>query len=159
MRAVEVELGRSEAPFNLWLRYLVRGDISRLLLPKRRACERASDLWRHTCLEAFFRAPGSNAYCELNFSPSTQWAAYTFENYRHGMREAIVGDHRVGVDQRADEFELSVRLWAPALPTPALFATTAVIEEADGAKSYWALRHGPGKPDFHHACGFALELP
>ena len=38
-------------------------------------------------------------------------------------------------------------------------ALTAVIEETGGAKSYWALKHAPGKPDFHHADGFVLELP
>lgn len=37
-------------------------------------------------------------------------------------------------------------------------AICAVIEEADGTKSYWALAHPPGKPDFHHADGFVLEL-
>lgn len=35
---------------------------------------------------------------------------------------------------------------------------SAVIEETDGTKSYWALRHPPGKPDFHHPDCFALEL-
>jgi hypothetical protein len=34
----------------------------------------------------------------------------------------------------------------------------AVIEESSGALSYWALRHAPGKPDFHHPYGFILEL-
>ena len=34
----------------------------------------------------------------------------------------------------------------------------AVIEETDGNKSYWALAHPPGKPDFHHADGFAYDL-
>jgi len=38
-------------------------------------------------------------------------------------------------------------------------AVSAVIEESDGTRSYWALAHPPGKPDFHHADGFALELP
>jgi hypothetical protein len=35
---------------------------------------------------------------------------------------------------------------------------TAVIEDRDGRLSYWALRHPPGKPDFHHADSFALKL-
>lgn len=35
---------------------------------------------------------------------------------------------------------------------------SAVIEETDGTKSYWALRHPPGPTDFHHADCFALEL-
>ena len=35
---------------------------------------------------------------------------------------------------------------------------SAVIEEANGRISYWALAHPPGKPDFHHADCFALEF-
>lgn len=38
-------------------------------------------------------------------------------------------------------------------------AVSAVIEEADGAKSYWALAHPSDKPDFHHPDSFVLELP
>jgi hypothetical protein len=33
-----------------------------------------------------------------------------------------------------------------------------VIEDQSGGVSYWALAHPPGKPDFHHADGFALEF-
>jgi hypothetical protein len=49
----------------------------------------------------------------------------------------------------------------PSLPADATWALnlTAVIEETNGHKSYWALSHAPGKPDFHHADCFALELP
>ena len=35
---------------------------------------------------------------------------------------------------------------------------SAVVEDADGGLSYWALRHPPGKPDFHHTDAFALQL-
>jgi hypothetical protein len=35
---------------------------------------------------------------------------------------------------------------------------SAVIEEKGGSKSYWALAHPPGAPDFHHQEAFALEL-
>ncbi len=38
-------------------------------------------------------------------------------------------------------------------------ALSAVIEETDGTKSYWALAHPPGKPDFHHHTCFAATLP
>jgi hypothetical protein len=37
-------------------------------------------------------------------------------------------------------------------------ALSAVIETRDGAKSYWALAHPPGKPDFHHADCFIGQL-
>jgi hypothetical protein len=37
-------------------------------------------------------------------------------------------------------------------------ALAAVIEGGNGKLSYWGLRHPPGKPDFHHPNGFALEV-
>ena len=33
-----------------------------------------------------------------------------------------------------------------------------VIEELDGTKSYWALAHPPGAPDFHHPACFAHQV-
>ena len=38
-------------------------------------------------------------------------------------------------------------------------AFSAVIEETGGTKSYWALTHPPGKPDFHHPTCFTATLP
>jgi hypothetical protein len=38
------------------------------------------------------------------------------------------------------------------------FGLSVVIEERDGRCSYWALKHPPGKPDFHHPGGFLLEI-
>ena len=36
---------------------------------------------------------------------------------------------------------------------------SAVLEEKDGTKSYWALAHPSGdKPDFHHPACFAARL-
>jgi hypothetical protein len=40
----------------------------------------------------------------------------------------------------------------------ACLGLSAVIEDLDGVLSYWALRHPPGKPDFHHPDTFALEI-
>jgi hypothetical protein len=36
---------------------------------------------------------------------------------------------------------------------------SAVLEEKDGTKSYWALAHPGEKPDFHDAGCFAAHLP
>ena len=36
---------------------------------------------------------------------------------------------------------------------------TAVIEEAGGVKSYWALAHPDGPPDFHNRDCFIAHLP
>jgi hypothetical protein len=46
-----------------------------------------------------------------------------------------------------------------AAPGPWVASVTAVIEEARGAKSYWALAHVSDKPDFHHPDSFVLDLP
>jgi hypothetical protein len=35
---------------------------------------------------------------------------------------------------------------------------SAVLEEKDGTKTYWALEHPSDKPDFHHAACFATRL-
>ena len=41
-------------------------------------------------------------------------------------------------------------------PQPLRLGLAAVIEASDGTRSYWALRHPAGQPDFHHADAFAL---
>ncbi len=35
---------------------------------------------------------------------------------------------------------------------------SAVLEEKDGTKSYWALAHPDGKPDFHEPGCFTAKL-
>jgi hypothetical protein len=35
---------------------------------------------------------------------------------------------------------------------------SAVIEDTNGGKSYWALTHPPGGPDFHHSDCFTHEF-
>ena len=38
-------------------------------------------------------------------------------------------------------------------------AVTAVVEERDERKSYWAIDHFREAPDFHDPSGFLLNLP
>lgn len=154
---IAVEVSRSGGA--LALRYIVEGDIADLRLAPASAPVRADELWRHTCFEAFIREPDREAYFELNFAPSTQWAAYAFEAYRDGMGEAPLAAPRIDVRAASERFEMDVVLQAPVLLGGARLALSAIIEENSGAKSFWALAHPPGKPDFHHADGFALELP
>lgn len=140
----------------LVLRYVVRGRIGALRLPPVATPERTDGLWRHTCFEAFV-SEGA-AYHEFNFAPSTQWAAYSFDGYRAGMRNTDkFGAPRIDMRIDDDRLELSVELDMPGDKTGRL-SLTAVIEEADGNVSYWALAHPPGRPDFHHADGFAIDL-
>lgn len=161
--SIDVEIARTHAG-GLALSYGVTGHMSGIRMPAAAANVRSDGLWRHTCFEAFIRSSPDAGYYELNFSPSGQWAAYGFSSYRNGMRIAddISG---VSIEMRssADGFALQASLDLDR-PTGTRrdrswqLGLSAVIEDADGGKSYWALAHPPGKPDFHHPDGFACKL-
>ncbi len=160
---IDVDVARP-GPGHLTLRYTVTGKMKDVRLPPVTASERADELWRHTCFEAFIRAAHGDPYYELNFAPSTQWAAYGFSGYRSGMREASEVDAPfIEVHSRHDVYTLQASMDVERLPHLAKEAVlrlglSAVIEETDGTISYWALAHPPGRADFHHSDCFALEL-
>ena len=62
---------------------------------------------------------------------------------------------QIQVSRSASRLELQARI---PLESGGRIGFAAVVEQADGTLSYWALRHPPGKPDFHHRDAFALEL-
>jgi hypothetical protein len=161
-KEIEVDIARPSAGM-LVLRYAVTGKLGDLRLPPMAAPARGHELWQHSCFEAFLRAGPGASYYEFNFSPSLQWAAYGFDGYRSGMRVAHeIGALHIEVQSDATQYELQAMLELdrlPDVPIDALWhlGLSAVIEDARG-KSYWALAHPPGKPDFHHPDCFALEL-
>jgi len=159
VRAIEVEIARPETarPRPLLLSYRASGAIARLAAPEPAAPIRTDGLWKRTCFEAFVGA--GDGYVEFNFSPSTQWAAYRFTGYRAGMTPAT-GIAPPRIEVRADGELLEVRVTVD-LPGDAdgPLGLSAVIEETGGRLSYWALSHGPGKPDFHHWRSFAIDIP
>jgi hypothetical protein len=146
------------------LRYAASGPADRLRLPAPAAPARTDDLWKHTCFEAFIRAPDGRGYCEFNFSPSGQWAAYRFKGYREGMTSIEeIAAPKIRGHSLAGQYELQVSLDLGRLPDlPGIetwqIGLSAVIEDIDGGRAYWALAHAPGKPDFHLAGGFACQL-
>jgi hypothetical protein len=145
----------------LWLRYHVEILLDALILPDEAEPTRTDGLWKTTCFEAFLRLPGSKAYIELNASPSSQWAAYRFDDYRAGMAELpMQTPPEIGCDASESHFALEVTYDLPAewVGQPLELGLSAVIEESDGTKSYWALAHPPGAPDFHHGDCFAHKL-
>lgn len=140
---------------HLTARYTVAGDIGSLVMPMMMRSERADELWRTTCFELFVGRANDGGYMELNFSPSTRWAAYTFQDYRADQREAHLV-HFPRLDLRASTRELSLTaaldfsdVSDENLAGEFRFNVCAVLEAKDGRKSYWALAHGPGAPDFH----------
>jgi len=149
---------------SLVLSYIVTGKISDVRMPPVMAAARSDELWRHTCFEAFVRASSGPEYYEFNFAPSTQWAAYRFSSYRSGMCEADeISAPPIEVRSSPDCYTLQASLELDrlsGLPRKAFWrlGLSALIEDTSGRKSYWALAHPPGKPDFHHADCFAHEF-
>ena len=139
----------------LLLDYLIGGDVDHLIYPPATGGARRDELWRSTCLEAFVRVSGRRDYLELNFAPSLDWNAYALVDYRAGLREA---DLAPALERDGYRLSACVRLPDDAGVEWQL-GLSAVIEEIDGAKSYWALAHAPGPPDFHNPACFAAMLP
>ena len=163
VRSLAVQL-RAEKPDLLVFHYLLDADVSRIRVPLCGAGGRADALWKHTCFEAFVAPADAPGYHEFNFSPSLDWAVYRFSAYRKGVSSGEIGQApKISVHRGNDGLvlESAVRLGtlADLRDAPHLrIALAAVIEDENGRLSYWGLRHPPGKPDFHHPHGFALEV-
>jgi len=170
----------------LRFQYTLDAEPGRIQVPGRRAPRQADELWKHTCFEAFVAlaaggvqdasiaprpvaaTPVTHAgYRELNFAPSTEWAAYAFDGYRTGMVQVTMQPPPdIRVEASAGRLHVSARVDLRTLfarderaPRPTLrVALAAVIEDDGGTITYWALKHAPTKPDFHHPAGFILEV-
>jgi hypothetical protein len=150
-----IEVSVERAGGRLLLRYSAECVLMKLALADPAEPSRTDDLWKSTCFEAFI---GHGSYSEFNFSPSSEWAAYDFESYRAGMRNRMQSsDPQIGLDGSENHFGLEATIDVSGLAGQ--LALSAVIEETDGTKSYWALAHPPGAPDFHHPTCFAATLP
>ena len=153
----KIDVGVQRVANGLDLVYRIEGALSRLRIPPPAPVRPGKDLWRHTCCEAFVREPGKDAYREFNFSPSREWALLDFADYRKPTVSREIPSPHISVEQSADE--LIVRAGIRGLPEGKIsIGLSAVVENVDGELSYWALRHAPGKPDFHHPDSFALDL-
>jgi hypothetical protein len=154
---ISVDVVRPRADL-LGLRYVLSGRIDDLALPALARSARADELWLHTCFEAFLSEDHIEGYSELNVSPSTEWAGYWFGSYRGERQIAHLPAPRVEVDVSGGELAVRVALRLRHGGGRRL-GLSAIVEEKSGAKSWWALAHPPGAPDFHHPDCFALELP
>jgi hypothetical protein len=141
--------------------YQIEGDIDQLQLPPQRRSTHTDGLWQHTCFEAFVRESGARKYVELNFSPSSEWAIYRFDDYRRGMTAVEPQDAPKIICRRREnrlEADVDVHLSGLMPRTELKLGLAAVLEDLQGRISYWALAHAPGNADFHHDAGFVLTL-
>ena len=160
---IDARVGRTREG-TLKIEYDLHADLKRLRVPPPAAPRIVDGLWRHTCFELFVRRENAAAYHEFNFSPSGAWAAYAFERYRAG---ALLAEETLDprVTSRFSATTLALSAAVPLERVSPLYASaklslaiSAVIETSEGTLSYWALRHPAGKPDFHHADGYAIDL-
>lgn len=145
-----------------WVRYHADGAVADVRLPKEsERPQRADNLWQNTCFELFLKEPGAERYCEFNFSPSGDWAAYEFSSYRDGMAAlALTRAPEIFLDFSNSHIGLEASFAVPEMwrHDELDAALSAVIEMQDGAKSLWALAHPAGKPDFHHQDCYRLKI-
>ena len=164
----------SGAPFKLWVNvdhaasfglnsttnmvFGVGAPIGGFVIPESEQPGRADELWQTTCFEAFIRGSDEAAYSEWNFAPSGDWAGYAFDDYRDGRKDLAVGAAPyVRIEDNFTWWAVAATISIPVQPD-LLLGLSAVIEQVDGTKSFWALAHPPGKPDFHHPDCFAAKL-
>jgi hypothetical protein len=162
VRDIQVLVSRSSSD-ELHLTYCLNGDIPEIRIPAAGAPRIGTQLWQHTCFEAFIAVEGQSAYHEFNFAPSSEWAVYAFVGYRkRGPQVSEIVPPWIAVRCTQSRFELESLVRLDGLSgihrrASLRLGLSAVIEASDGL-SYWALRHPTGKPDFHHVDGFAVLL-
>jgi len=144
------------------LRFDIEGDLAALSIPPpSREPARCDRLWEHTCVEAFVGPADGASYLEVNLSLSGDWAVWSFDAYRDGMRPA---EHVSKLDVQGSHAPRALRLETSIpLPSSAGWHDTklraglaAVLESIDGRFSYWACAHPSPKPDFHAREGWPL---
>ena len=148
---------------DLYLSYELTGDLAQICIPTPQPCIATDGLWEHSCFEVFVTVEGNAGYHEFNFSPSGQWAAYAFNNYRVRSSWMASQTPAISVAQANGHLLLEAVIAAADLPQniagkPLQLGLAAVIEADDGSRSYWALHHPEAHPDFHHRAGFILSL-
>lgn len=105
----------------------------------------------------------ATTYREFNFSPSGEWAAYAFRDYRDrdtAWRPPTPPQCQIRISEQSLELEayLPGALLPDTDPARLRLGLSAVVEDANGVLSYWALAHPVGKPDFHWRGAFSLQL-
>ena len=157
---VRAEGSRIDAEFEFQNSYR-----SPLVIPNLKAAVagRHDELWKTTCFELFLKPDGQKHYWEINISPRGDWNAYGFSDYREGMRREegirLVGLPHLEANDSRCVCKFTLDLGSLLMPNSEWsVGATAVIEMADGNKSYWAIRHSTEKPDFHKSESFVHRL-
>src|SRR5271167_4916295 len=141
VRAIGVLVRRS-ASAELQMTFRLDGDIPRIWVSSPGVPRIATQLWHHTCFEAFIAVEGQRAYHEFNFAPSGEWAVYAFNDYRDGgpLANELIRP-QIAVRCAGSRLELDALVRLDSLSSinsyaPLRIGLSAVVEESDGL-SYW----------------------
>ena len=161
IQSISVDVDR-ESGGCLFLNYHVTGAIDDVLWPGGGPPQTSGPtdrLWEHSCFEAFVGRPDEPGYIELNATTALQWAVYSFDDYRAGMI-AIDAAFSATIRFRTGSLEVRVSILPPdwSEVDELVLGLSVIIEAKDGSKSYWALAHAPGAPDFHNRDCFTARL-
>lgn len=154
-------------PAVIELDYLLKVDLKKIKIPAEiNEPGRADNLWETTCFEAFIGNENSKSYFEVNLSTSGEWNVYEFSDYRksrieadqvHCNLESIISKTSLNLKAQINLNNLDI-FKNKKIENDWILGLTAVIEMADGLKSYCALTHKSEKPDFHVKDSFILRL-
>ncbi len=140
-------------------RYDLSGTLDQCVMPSHSRTQRADELWRHTCFEAFVGRPGELGYHEFNWSPSGAYAAYAFSDYRVRAEDIDAGVPLITSEVSESQATVIVRLRSGTWPAgPLELGLSAVIEAVGGGLHYFAVHHPLKRPDFHDRRGFLLRI-
>lgn len=158
LASVVVTVRRRES--SLFIRCRMLGDISGVQISGNLPAARADNLWRHTCAELFLGVADNQDYCEFNFSPSTQWAAYQFSGYRNGMQvlQCQPPCIQLSRSERSLDWHITLELPDKYRTLPLQTGLCMVVEDQAGKCSYWALQHHGLQPDFHRREGWSFRI-
>ncbi len=148
---------------DLTLRYEVQGAIDLLAIPTSKVPIETDYLWQHTCFEAFIAVEEDEAYHEYNFSPSGDWAAYAFNDYRKQKSWRAQDASAIHCAISEDQLVLTAVIAHRNLPENPLnksyrLGLSTVLKTKADDLSYWSLFHPSGAPDFHHRSSFTLSF-
>ncbi len=132
--------------------FKLSGRLEDLYIPPNKASfAKGNKLYEHTCFEIFL-AKVDGSYVEWNFSPSSAWSQYSFQSYRERQGQADISQPpKFDIRKVGDELIILGKLNPVGF---SLVGVSAVIEDENGLLTYWAVKHGKDKPDFHDAKSF-----
>lgn len=134
--------------------YNLENPGNNLLIPPQSSPARRDNLWQHTCCEVFIGLLHQPQYLEFNFSPSGEWAAYAFSDYREPDDWPDPEPPEIRTTQTLSGLQLEAVILPDTLPEafrnqPLELGISTVLEDKEQHLAYLALAHSQATPDFH----------